>query len=76
MATLGSKPRKRKRITKRTPLKDESPRIFRVTKKHTGGFMKGLTTTETTQVAGFKKGMVVKRAIGGGSYIVTNVKPL
>lgn len=41
--------------------------LFRVTKKHTRGLLKGLTTNEET-TASFTVGLVVKKAIGGGGY--------
>jgi hypothetical protein len=41
--------------------------LFRVTKKHSRGLLKGLTTNEET-TASFTTGTVVKKAIGGGGY--------
>lgn len=48
---------------------------FSVTKSHTAGILAGMTTTEITS-CDFPIGFVVKKAIGGGSYVVTNCVPV
>lgn len=48
---------------------------FAVTKSHTAGLLKGTITTETTSVD-FPVGFVVKKAIGGGAYVVTGCVPI
>lgn len=46
-------------------------KMFNVTKKFTGGLLKGITSTETTSVK-FPVGFVCKKPCGGGSpYVVT-----
>ena len=45
---------------------------YQVTKLHTRGVLKGLSTTETTKVP-FRVGEKVARDIGGGGYVVTAV---
>jgi hypothetical protein len=41
--------------------------LYKVTKKHNRGLLKGLITTEETTVK-FENGFVCKNAIGGGGY--------
>ena len=48
---------------------------YRVTKLHTRGVLKGMTTTETTSVC-FPVGFVVERSISGGGYVVTECREI
>lgn len=54
---------------------NEGATMYKVTKFHTAGFLKGMTTTETIAVK-FVEGFVCKKAIGGGAYIVTKVEKI
>jgi hypothetical protein len=48
---------------------------YAVTKSHTAGLLAGSVTTEITS-CDFPIGFVVKKAIGGGAYVITNCVPV